>query len=207
MAFIPPSGTPGRFDGRNPTLIPNFDKPVASGGNTLDHQSPADFILANPRVDATVTATIGGSATPADVVTLKVTSGAISGGSLSVAYTVGGADALNDIAAGLAKLVNNSAPAQAVNLRASVVGAVVTLAWNGPVGNTGVLTSTLSGGASETVTLGAAGVFAGGSGPVFAANNFTYTWNAATQAYFYGQPYILGSDVIKAMVAQSMPIV
>ena len=63
---IPPAGTPGVFDPRNPTLIPNFDRNVAQNRgsddpSTINHSSPAGYLQANPRANATATATIAGT--------------------------------------------------------------------------------------------------------------------------------------------------
>ncbi len=205
MLTITPSGTPGVYDARNPTLIPSFDKPVMSAGGTLDHQSPASFLAANPRTDATITATIGGTITAADTVAITLTSGAIAGGSITQTYTVGGADTTASIANSLATLFNNSAAAQAENIRATVAGSVITIYVSGPVGNTVVATKTAAG--TETVTFsGTGGALTGGTGPVFAVNNFTFHWKGTNTAYWYGQPYIIPTDALAAMAAQGMPI-
>ncbi len=208
MATIPLGGTPGVYDPRNPTLIPNFDPTVMSAQGTLDHVSPAAFAAEFPRVAATATATIGGTATSTNTVTLTVTAATISSGSLSVTYTVGASDTLDSIAEGLASLVNANANAQAVGLYATAALAVVTLNWPGPVGNSAVVSYTLSGGATETVTLSpAGGGLTGGSGPIIPINNFNFTYNAATMSFFYGIPRVLGSDLVALMVSQGMPIV
>ena len=70
-------------------------------------------------------------------------------------------------------------------------------------------TSTVATNATETVTFSPTnGVLSGGTGPVFATNNFEFApANGGISAFFYGQPYDLGYDVIKQMVTQGMPIV
>lgn len=182
--LFPLQGTPGVADFRNPTLVPNFYRPVANG-NTLDLDSPATYLAANVRADATMTATIGGSATSGDVVAISVTNPVFGGtpyGNLVPAqighvFTVGVSDTLDTIADGLADLFNNDALAQQAGLRADVVGAVITFHWNGPIGN---LSGGTSGVSPQTVTVG--GSTSGGdklnvtfTGPAFAAQGGSYT--------------------------------
>lgn len=208
MPTIPLAGRPGVFDSRNPTLVPNFDRPVASGAGTTDSTSPAAFLAANPRVDATVTATIGGTPAAGDTVTLTVTCGQ---NVITHTYTVVSGDTVTTIAEGLGSLFNTDASANGLGLYTVMGGtslsAELVFHWNGPVGNFAVLTDSLSAGATETVTLGNSGVFAGGSGPVIVTNNFNFSWNGATQSYWYGNPYILDYLLIKALVTQGLFIV
>ncbi len=212
MPSFPPAGTPGIFDPRNPTLLPNFNRPVASGSGTLGYQSPASFLASNPRTDATATATIGGTVTAADTITLTVTLATLPGGVQSVTYAAITGDTTETIAEALATLVNENAAFQNANIYAVLGGeaapSAITVHANGPVGNFAVLSYTLSGSATETVTISPSnGALSGGSGPIFAANNFEWGQNGTLSAFFSGQPYLLGLDVITAMVAQGMPIV
>lgn len=136
---IPPQGTPGVFDARNPTLLPNFDSPVASGG-TLDQQSPAAFLAANPRVDATATATLGGSVTTGDELTIEMlnpvfAAQGLSPAKISASYQTVGGDTLASVAEALATAFNDLAAAQAVDVRADAAAAVITFRHAGPVGN------------------------------------------------------------------------
>ncbi len=212
---LPASGTPGVFDPRNPTLIPNVHRPVVGGAPgmpTMGLKSPASFLADNARADATAAITIGGTATPGDIITLVLTSTALPAGSLSFAYTVASGDTVTTIAEGLAALVNADLTAQAKGIRAYLAGtnlpAKMFVAWPGPIGNFAVISRTLSGGASVTGTLAPSnGVLSGGSGPVFAGNNFTYSLDGNTQSFYYGNPYVLGLNVITAMVRDNMPIV
>ena len=208
---IPLQGTPGVFDPRNPTLVPNFDQPVASGG-VVGLMSPAAFLAANPRTDATETATIGGTITAADTVALTFTCGTLPGGSLTVRYTVDASDDVAAVAEGLLDLINSSAVAQNVGLYAEMGGtshtAEIVFHWNGPVGNFCVVTDVVGGSATETVTFGNAGVLTGGAGPIIPSNNFQWSpGGGSTAAFFYGQPKNIGYDQITAMVAQGMSIV
>lgn len=204
MANIP-LGVRGYQD---PTLLPNFDPTAMSLRGTLDHVAPADFITEFPRVSASATATIGGTVTAGNTITLTVTSGVISGGSTSVTYTVVSGDTTESIAAELASLLNTNAALVAAGAVATVSSSeVITLSWPGPVGNSAVLSYTLSGGATETVTLSPAnGKLTGGSGPIIPLANFTFTYNAATMSFFYGIPRNVGDDLVSVMVTQGMPI-
>jgi hypothetical protein len=156
---IPPSGLPvGTVQPRRPTLLPNFDTPVVGlnstgGGN----QSPADFLAANPRVAATATATIGGTITTGDEITIDLTNGALAAQGLSppkisVTYLVSSTDTLVAVAEQLATLFNDNLNAQQADISADAVEAVITFKHAGPVGNLSVLTSPVGEGA--TVTLG-----------------------------------------------------
>ena len=204
MSVLPLQGTPGVYDPRNPTLLPNFNLNVASG-STVDHADPQTYLTDFPRVDATVTATIGGTITATDTVALTITHTLLPSGSLTVTYTVGASDTVDSIADGLADLINDSATAQNLALRADVAKAVITLRWNGPVGNFAVLTDAVTGSATETVTLGNSGVFSGGSGPVIATNNFNFQ-SGNVMSFFYGNVYPIGYDLITQLVNQAMPI-
>lgn len=135
---LPPAGTPGVFDPRNPTLIPNFDRAV-SVGDTLNHQSPAQALAANPRTNATAVATIGGSVTTGDILTIEVQNPTFPGGLISHTYTTLGGDTADTVADSLADLFNDDAIAAQHGLRAEALGAVITFDQSGPVGNFSVL--------------------------------------------------------------------
>ena len=156
---IPPAGLPaGSVSGRRPTLIPNFDKPVVGNNSTGGgNQSPADFLAANPRVDATCTATIGGTITAGDEITIDLTNNALAAQGLSppkisVTYLVSSTDTLVAIAEQLATLFNDNLNGQQADISADAVEAVITFKHAGPVGNLSVLTSPVGEGA--IITLG-----------------------------------------------------
>lgn len=195
-----------------PTLIPNFDRPLASGSGTVDLLDPSDYIADNPRANASATATIGGTITAADVVTLTLSCGTLPNESISFGYAVQSGDTVDDIANELADLINSSSTAADYGIFAEVGGhgseATVTVNWEGPVGNFAVLSYSVSGSATETVTLSPSnGALSGGSGPVICSSNFNYTYNGSTFSLFIGQPYKLGDDVLSVMVSQGMPII
>ncbi len=161
MADIPLQGTPGLFDPRNPTLLPNFDVPTVAG-DTLGLSSPAAFLAANPRADATATATIGGTITTDDEVTLVVTNpifgqprfGSLSPAEISHTYTAISSDTTATVAEGLADLFNDDPVAQAAGLRADVGGTdgnVITFSHSGPIGNFSTLVKLFS---PDLITIG-----------------------------------------------------
>jgi hypothetical protein len=213
---LPVQGTPGIFDYRNPTLLPNFDKPTQAiaGSGVLSLDSPAIFLAANPRVDATDTVTVGGTPASGNVFTITITNSVFKNslfggtGTIAHSYTSTGSDTLATIAEALADAFNDDANAQAAGLRADTggtSGAVITFHHAGLVGNLSVATESVTGG-SMTLTLGNSGVFAGGSGPILVGNNFTYARGGQVQAYWYGQPYLLDFPTVSAMVTDGMPI-
>lgn len=211
MPYIPPQGTAATIPGRDPTLVPNFDRVAVSGQGSLDHQNPAAFLVANPRVDATVQGTVTGSITNGDVVTITATTGLLPGGSANVTYPVVTSDTTTTVAEGIANAINSSAVFQSVGIFAELVGtgtpAAVVVHAGGSLGNFLTMSSSVSGAATEIITWANSGKASGGSGPVFATNNFTFNFaNGGVGAFFYGQPYLLGYDVLSQMVSQGMPI-
>ena len=208
---IPLQGTPGVLDTRNPTLLPNFYKPVVIG-NTTGLRSPRGYVQASPRVSATVNATVGGTITAGDVITLTFTVGTLPGGSLAVKYTVVSTDTTETIAESLASAVNANATAQNYGLSAGITGAAdpeeLNFFWAGPVGNFVTVSASVSGSATETITFSpASGQMSGGSGPIIAANDFDFQNVKSTHAYFFGNPYNPPYTVLAQMVSQGMPIV
>ncbi len=208
---IPLQGTPGFLDTRNPTLLPNFYKPVVIG-NTTGLRSPRGYVQSNPRVSATASATVGGTVTAGDVITLTFSVGTLPGGSLAVKYTVVSTDTTETIAESLATAVNVNPTAQNYGLTAGITGAAnpeeLNFLWTGPIGNFVTISASVSGSATETITLSPSnGLMSGGSGPIIASNNFSYQAGNSTHAYFFGNPYNPPYTVLADMVRQGMPIV
>lgn len=205
---LPYQGRPGKFDPLSPTLIPNFYKGFMSLNGTLDYKSPAKVAQDFPQTAATATATIGGTITSGNTVTLTVSQGQFSGGAISGTYTVQGSDTVATVAEGVATALNEAAESAGNPFLAEASEAVVTVSWPGPMGNTAVLSATKSGGATETITLSPSnGVMSGGTGPVFCANNFNFTWNGSVMSFYYGKPYFLGNDLLSALANADMPVV
>lgn len=183
---IPVQGTVGRGYSRNPTLLPNFDKPVASGSGTVGLQSPAAYLAANPRVNATATATISDSAfTTGDILTLELTNSAFQNvvaqpdnaalsSIISHTYTVAAGDSLATIAQAFAKLFNDDVITQGFGIEVDAggaSGAVLTFNHGGPIGNFSVLSAPLAEGSKITMTgtaLTNDAVYANFAGPAFA---------------------------------------
>ncbi len=99
------------------------------------------------------TVTIGGTITDADTITLTFTNSHYGAWPTSVVYTVHTGDTLGSIAASLAALINADTLLTAVGVSAAVNGDVITVSQNDPNGSSTVLTDTVGGSATETVTL------------------------------------------------------
>lgn len=151
MTNYPLAGTPPVARSRNPTLIPNFDKNVNSGNGTLDHTSPAEFIAANPRSNATATATIANTATAGDILTLEVQHPLLPTGLVSKTYTVLSGDTVSIIAEAFAKLFNDDAGAQTTGLEVDAVRGVLTFSWPTAIGNLAVISAPNEGATTITV--------------------------------------------------------
>lgn len=98
-------------------------------------------------------ATIGGTVTVGDVLTLTAHDTLLSGGQESVSYTVKTGDTTTTIAAGLAAAVNADANLSAVGIVAYVNGTALSLST--ATGNTTTFTESVSTGATETIALAA----------------------------------------------------
>lgn len=114
------------------------------------------------------TATVGGSATSTDVLNLAFANGNLPLGTKTVSYTVRGGDTLNSIAAALAAAINADTDLGPLGITAAAASAVVTVSYPSvppnavpptpsipPPSNATALTSSLSGGATETLTIAA----------------------------------------------------
>jgi len=101
----------------------------------------------------TCPATVAGTPTTGDVVTLTVHDAGLGGGTEAVSYTVAVGNTLADIATGLASAVNADTSLQAIGVSATASGAVVTMKSTSV--NVSTYTESTSGGATETISLGA----------------------------------------------------
>ena len=145
----------------NPMLLPNLNLSTDSG-NQLNAQSPAQALLANPRVAAVNAVTLVTNPTNGDVLTLTVANKVLPGGSLAVSVTASSDTAIT--AAGkLAAALTSNLVAMAYNLFATSAGtAEFTVNELGPVGNsssltfasTGSTTAVLSNQTSSTAVVG-----------------------------------------------------
>ncbi len=201
--------TSGGYDYRSPTLIPNFYMSNLKDGVT-SNLSPAEFVAENPRGDASATATIGGTITAGDIITLTLTQAQLPNGSISASYTVQTGDTLTRIAAQLGVAMDTALKTAGVlgTIWSGSTNTVFKINWNGPFGNFGVLSYTLSGGATETVTLApTSGQLSGGSGPVICANNFDYSYGGSTMSFYYGKVYFISNPLLTQFVNFDMPMI
>lgn len=115
--------------------------------------------------------TVGGSATAADILTLIFANQNLAVSPRNVAYTVPTSPTINGVAAGIAAAINADTALQGLGVSAAAVGAVITISSpssppgagyppsgspsSPPPSNAIVLTDSLSGGASETLTIAA----------------------------------------------------
>lgn len=206
---LPYQGRIGERDLLSPTLIPNFYMPSASNQHTLDYQSPAQYLQDNPRSAASATVTIAGTVASGDKATVTLTQGQLPSGSVTASYTAVSGDTADTVAEGLASALNAVIRSQLGNalvtaIYATADEAVVTIEWDGPMGNFAGLTTGTSG--SMTVTASAS-TLSGGSGPVFCANNFNYQYNGSSLVFYYGKQYALGAGLLKLFAAADMPVV
>lgn len=150
MVDIPLQGTPGFLDTRNPTLLPNFDTPYALG-SSLSLVSSAGILSTNPRTAATATATVGGTVTTGDEITIELANSILPGGMISQTYTTQAGDTVATIASEIASLFNANTAFMNAGIEAGVAGAVITFNHSGPIGNLSVLSSPLAEPAQITV--------------------------------------------------------
>ncbi|MDR3616274.1 MAG: RHS repeat-associated core domain-containing protein [Candidatus Obscuribacterales bacterium] len=100
----------------------------------------------------TVNARIGGSATVADVLTLTVKDSALPDGAVSVSYTVQSGDSLTVIAAAWAVAINTNSDLQSLGVTAIPSATILTL--RSVSANITTYATTVSSGATETITFG-----------------------------------------------------
>jgi RHS repeat-associated protein len=109
-----------------------------------------ETILLGTNINGNTTATIGGSKTTGDVLTLTVQSASLGGGQVAVSYTVISSDTLTTIATGLKNAINGNTSLETLGVSASASGGVISITQA-----VTSYTSATSGGATETLTLGA----------------------------------------------------
>ncbi|HEY9773365.1 MAG TPA: cysteine peptidase family C39 domain-containing protein, partial [Planktothrix sp.] len=126
----------------------------------------------------TCTATIGGTITASNTVTITTHDPALAGGQKSDTYTVLAGDTTTTIATGLKNLINADTSLQAIGVSATSSGAVVTMSSTST--NVTTYTTSTSGGATETLTLGVNtfGYLTQIDGPLSGHNDVTtFTWD------------------------------
>lgn len=98
-----------------------------------------------------ILASVGGTKTVGDILTITVFDTAIPGGSQAINYTVLSGDNLNTITAGLATAMNNNANLRNIGLRAT--SSLTTIGLTSQSANSTTYTKSTSSGATETLVL------------------------------------------------------
>lgn len=119
----------------------------------------------NPPLN-TYTATLGGSETNGDTLTLTFANPLLPGGSAAVPVTAAGGQTINSLATALAAGINANASLAALGFTAMAVGAVITIQWPSVPPGAGaggtypsfaqsntVISKNVSGAATETITI------------------------------------------------------
>ncbi len=101
--------------------------------------------------NGTQTAVIGGTKTTGDTLTVTVYDAGLAGGSKPINYTVVGGDTLPTMTTGLANAINADTALQAIGVSATAVSTVLNIKSISQ--NSTTYTSSLSGGATATITL------------------------------------------------------
>jgi RHS repeat-associated protein len=126
----------------SPTVYPSLYSESVSGAGT-------ETISLGQYAAGTQTATIGGTATTGDQLSIEVTNSALAGGEESVSYTVpSGSPSTTTMAAGLASSINADTHLQALGVTATSTAAVVTFGVN-----PSAYSKSVSGAGTETISL------------------------------------------------------
>jgi hypothetical protein len=165
----------------------------------------------------TYTVTVGGSETDGDVLSLIFTNPLLPNGSETVTLTTAGGESTTAIAAALAAGVDADANLAVLGFRATSAAAVVTIEWpslpgfalnteegSPPVGSTTILTTSKSGGASETLTVavGADGFKLNGTSlTALGLTNFTSSMPVAWMKARIGTLTGTGANITAALAA------
>ncbi len=196
-------------------MVPNFDVSTAVGNSEVGMLSPGAAIAANPRVDATVLGTVGGTWVAGDTVAMTIKNPAVIGSPITGAtatYTVVTGDTDQSVAEGIASTINGLASLQSFGIFAvtsydTFANEVkVTLHHTGPVGNYTVFSAVVATGGTGTFTIANSGALSGGSGAVIPYLNFTFATGVDTVNFWIGQPRFVDYVLLTALVTQGMPI-
>ena len=110
-----------------------------------------ETLLVSLNPNGVETAAVGGSATAGDTVSITVYDAGLSGGSKTETYTVLSGDSPQSIASGLASVINGDSSLSSIGISATAVSAVINIT-SASINST-TYSKTLSGGATETLTL------------------------------------------------------
>ncbi len=184
---------------QQPTLLPNFDKPVAVNG-TMQLTTPAGVVAAYPVVASSGSAVIGGTATTGNVMTLTIANGVLTP-SVTLTYTVPSGSTTSTIAYAFAQLIMQNATLGRFGFYAEANGSTLLIYQQSGVGNFSTLSASSTG--TETVTLTQ---MSGGSGPITPVENFTFASGPNLNNYWFGIPANVNYQTLKAMVTEGVPI-
>ena len=156
----------------------------------------------------TASATIAGTVTTGNVLTIIVHDSALSGGTTSIPYTVAAGDTLTTIATHLTTNINASTALQTISVSATSAGAVISVKSSSPNGTS--YTDTVTG--TETIALSAVvnGFLQTVDGPLAGSNDVTsYTWNATgtllTKTDSEGYVLTYGYDNLDRLLSTTYP--
>ena len=175
-------------------------QPMSIVRGQIISESPSAFLTRNARAFASCTATIAGSIANLDQIRLNLNLAALSGGKITKTITLTGTDTVSSAAQKMAKAINDDTVLQGYGCYANSLLGVVTVYWPGLLGNHVTLTQSVPVG-SETITLGASGVFSGGTGPIIPFNSFRFEMPKTGQFFTFeaGVPQIVGANVVRAL--------
>ena len=150
------------ISGQTPTITYTYNSrgQVTSSIDETGIQTQNNYDTSTEKLTSSVIntnwlATIGGTVTVGNILTLTAHDALLSGGQESVSYTVKTGDTLSSIAAGLAAAVNADSKLAAVGIVAYSFSSSPTISVSTAKGNTTTFTESTSGGATETITLSA----------------------------------------------------
>jgi RHS repeat-associated protein len=129
------------------TITAAAPNPTTYAGST--NVGATETITFGTNSDGNVAATIGGTVTTGDVLTITTYNATLTNGQEPVAYTVPMGATLTSIAAGIASAIDADANLPKIGVSATSSVAVVNISVTRPT-----YTSSTSGGATETITLG-----------------------------------------------------
>ena len=190
---------------QNPTLLPNFYRPVAVNGS-IALTSPADVIGLDPLTPSAGAAVIGGTITVGDTVTVNIANPVLGTAPVAVTYTVVTGDTIDTLGYGLAQALNTNATLGRFGFFGQHDPAThaLNIGQMSAVGNYTVLTESVSGAATETVTLTQ---MSGGAGPVTPVENFIFSDGHNIRSYWFGVPVQVNYATLTALVTQGQPVI
>lgn len=185
-------------------------KPLRKSHYTINGQlvalTPDELLTKAARSMASLTITVGGSATEDDELTVNINSNLLPGGKVAVTVVVDADDTLIVLAQKISKELADNAVLQSSGVVAYSVDAVVTVKWPGLIGNTVTCTTALSGGATATLTRSNSGNFTSGAGPVIPFSNFNFMFNGQVIQFEAGKPQEITQALANLLVADKSPV-